>query len=214
MRAIAKGAEPPSLTAHRQTPPCDYDNYADKAALRHALVTEQRGICCYCMERIHDRPTTMKIEHWHCQSRFPEEQLAYRNLLGACMGGDGKPPQLQHCDTRKGYRDLLWNPADLGHHIETRIRYEEDGSIRSDDAVFDAQLCDVLNLNLPRLRNNRKGVLDAVLGWWRHEKGRGPVPRARFQRARDGRVGVAGELEPFCQVAVWWLEQRLARMPA
>ena len=52
MRAITKGAEPPSLTAHRQTPHCDYDNYPDKAALRQALVTEQRSICCYCMRRI------------------------------------------------------------------------------------------------------------------------------------------------------------------
>jgi uncharacterized protein (TIGR02646 family) len=214
MRAIAKGAEPPSLTAHRQTAHCDYDNYADKAALRQALVTEQRGVCCYCMGRIHNGPLTMKIEHWRCQSRFPGEQLNYRNLLGACLGGDGQPPALQHCDSRKSDQDLLWNPADRAHHIETRLRYEADGSIRCDDTAFDAELHEVLNLNLPRLKNNRKGVLDAVLGWWRHEKDRGPVPRARFARERDRRVAGDGELEPFCHVAVWWLEQRLARMPA
>jgi uncharacterized protein (TIGR02646 family) len=214
MRAIAKGPEPTSLTAHRLTPHCNYDNYGDKAALRHALVTEQRGICCYCMGRIRNGPDTMKIEHWQCQSRFPAEQLSYRNLLGACLGGYGQPPHLQHCDTRKGDRDLRWNPADPAHHIETRLRYEADGSIRSDDADFNAELDDVLNLNLPRLKNNRKGVLDALLDWWRHEKSRGPVPRARFERERDRRIGGAGELEPFCQAAVWWLEQRLARMPA
>jgi uncharacterized protein (TIGR02646 family) len=214
MKAIAKRPEPASLTAHRLTPHCDYDNYADKAALRHTLVIEQRGICCYCMGRIRNGPDTMKIEHWQCQSRFPVEQLNYRNLLGACLGGDGQPPHLQHCDTRKGDRDLRWNPADPTHHIETRLRYEADGSIRSDDAGFNSELDDVLNLNLPRLKNNRKGVLDGVLGWWRHEKGRGPVPRPRFERERDRRVGGAGDLEPFCQVAVWWLEQRLARMPA
>lgn len=212
MRVIAKGAEPASLTAHRRTRHCDYDNYADKAALRDALVTEQRGICCYCMGRI--RSDRMKIEHWRCQSRFPGEQLSYRNLLGACLGGAGQPPALQHCDTRKGDRDLQWNPANPGHHIETRLRYELDGSIRSDDPEFDAELEGVLNLNLPRLKNNRKGVLDAVLDWWRLEKGRGPVPRARFERERDRRVAGDGELEPFCQAAVWWLEQRLARMPA
>jgi uncharacterized protein (TIGR02646 family) len=92
MRPIIKGADPASLTAHRQTPRCDYDNYADKVTLRHALVTEQRGICCYCMGRIHNGPLTMKIEHWRSQSRFPGEQLSYRNLLGACLGGDGQPP--------------------------------------------------------------------------------------------------------------------------
>lgn len=216
MRAITKGAEPPSLTAHRLTAHCDYGNYADRDALRHSLISEQRGICCYCMGRIHNTPLTMKIEHWRSQSRYPAEQISYRNLLGACPGGDGQPPHLQHCDTRKGDRDVRWNPADPAHHIETRLRYELDGSIRSDEAGFDTELEDVLNLNLPRLKNNRKGVLDAVLGWWRHEKQElhGPLPRARFARARELRTEGAGELEPFCQVAVWWLEQRLARMPA
>ena len=140
MRAITKGPEPASLIAHRQTAHCDYDNYADKGALRHALVTEQRGLCCYCMRRIHNGPDTMKIEHWQCQTRYEVEQLNYRNLLGACLGGDGQPPCRQHCDTRKGNRDLQWNPADPAHHVETRLRYELDGSIRSDDAAFDDQL--------------------------------------------------------------------------
>jgi uncharacterized protein (TIGR02646 family) len=216
MRAITKSAEPPSLTAHRLTAYCDYDNYADKVALRHALVTEQRGICCYCMQRIHNGPLTMKVEHWRSQSGYPAEQLTYRNLLGACLGGDGQPPHLQHCDTRKGDLGLQWNPANLVHHIETRLSYEVDGSIRSNEAAFNAELENVLNLNLPMLKNNRKGVLDAVLSWWQHEKRRigGAVPRATFQHERALRANGAGELQPYCQVAVWWLDQRLARMAA
>lgn len=213
MRAITKGAEPASLTVHRQTSHCDYDNYADKDALRHALVTEQRGICCYCMGRIRNGPTTMKIEHWHCQDRYPNEQLDYRNLLGACMGGKGQPRRFQHCDTRKDNLDLLWNPANPAHHIETRIRYEADGKIRSDDPDFDAQLDEVLNLNIVILKNNRRGVLDAILSWWQREKisRRGPIPRTVVKQERDRLVGEAGEVQPFCQVAVWWLERRLAR---
>lgn len=216
MRAITKGVEPPSLTAHRKTPHCDYDNYTDKDGLRHALVTEQRGLCCYCLGRIHNGTDTTKIEHWRCQSRHPAEQLNYRNLLGACLGGHGQPPHLQHCDTRKRDRDLQWNPADPVHHIETRVRYEMDGSIRSDDTTFGAQLDDVLNLNLPVLKNNRRAVLDAVLAWWKQEKQfrSGPVPRARFEQERNRRTDGTEHLEPFCQVAVWWLAQRLARMPA
>ena len=211
MRGIAKGAEPASLTAHRQTDHCDYDNYADKAALRHALVTEQRGLCCYCMGRIHDGPNTMKIEHWKCQSRYGAEQLSYRNLLGACLGGNGQPPNLQHCDTRKGDLDLEWNPADPAHHIETRLRYEVDGSIGSGEPAFHGQLSEVLKLNVPRLKNNRQSVLTAVPDWWKQEKARvqGPVSRARFERERRQRVD---ECQPYCQVAVWWLDQRLASM--
>ena len=168
MRAIAKKREPASLTKQRLTQYSDYDNYADKDALRDALVSEQRGLCCYCMGRI--RNDEMKVEHWKCQSRYPSEQLNYRNLLAACLGEEGKPRDLQHCDTRKGDDDLKWNPADSSHSIETRIRYEADGAIRSDDSRFDAELTQVLNLNHPMLKNIRQGVLDAVLGWWRREK--------------------------------------------
>lgn len=214
MRAITKGAEPPTLTAHRLTPHSDYDNYTDKPALRRTLVTEQRGICCYCMGRIRNGPSTMKIEHWRSQRRFPDQQLTYGNLLAACPGSRDQPSRLQHCDTRKGERDLRWNPANPAHHIETRLGYELDGSIRSDDPVFDAELEDVLALNLPLLKNNRKGVLDAVLTWWTQLKARGPVSRARFERERDRRLADSGELEPFCQVALWWLEQRLTAMSA
>ena len=170
MRAITKGPEPPSLTAHRKSPPCDYDNYGAKDDLRFALVTEQRSLCCYCMGRIIAGPTTMKIEHWRSQRRYPHEQLNYRNILGACLGGDGQPRHLQHCDTRKGERDLRWNPADPAHHIETRVRYELDGTIKSDHADFDGQLNEVLHLNLAVLRNSRKAVLNAILIWWRREK--------------------------------------------
>jgi len=214
VRRIVKSAEPPSLTAHRQTPPCDYENYGPKDKLRAALATEQRELCCYCMGRVHNGRKTMKIEHWRCQSRHPNEQLSYGNLLGACLGGNGQPSHLQHCDTRKGDSDLLWNPADAAHHIETRVRYEPDGSIQADDAVFDSQLDDVLNLNLPLLKNNRKGILDAVLDWWTREKERigGRVPRSSFQRQCDDRITGNGVLSPYSQVAVWWLQQRLARM--
>lgn len=62
----------------------------------------------------------------------------------------------------------------------------------------------------------KTSIFDAVLHWWRHEKDRidGPVPRNRFVRKRDAYVRGQGQLQPYCQVAVWWLEQRLAKMAA
>lgn len=96
----------------------------------------------------------MKIEHWRCQTRYPGRQLNYKNLLGACLGGHGKPSHLQHCDTRKGDLDLRWNPADPAHHIETRVKYELDGTIRSIDPRFNSELETVLNLNTPKIKNN------------------------------------------------------------
>ncbi len=209
MRAIVKQPEPPSLTAHRQNPHCDFDNYQDKDALRHALVSEQRGLCCYCMGRIRPKADKMKIEHWQCRSRHQDKQLDYRNLLGACRGGEGQGRHQQHCDTQKRDRDLLWNPADPAHMIEERIGYGSDGTVRSRDTGFNHQLNQILNLNLPFLKQHRKSVLDAILQWWKTRK---PVPREQIEQEILRRASAAGSLTPYCPVAVWWLSQKLAQM--
>ncbi len=111
MRTIVKRKEPASLTQHRSSPGATYENYRDKDALRIHLVEEQGGLCCYCLSRVRAEPGKMKIEHWHCQDNYESEQLNYSNMLGACMGNEGKLVRDQHCDTRKGNRDLSRNPA-------------------------------------------------------------------------------------------------------
>ncbi len=216
MRTILKGVEPRSLTEHRAKTHSDYDNYTDKDGLRGALEREQRGLCCYCMSRIRPDGKSMKIEHWQSQARYPDRQLNYANLLGACLGGEGQPARRQHCDTKKGDKDLKWNPANPDHHIQNRVRYEPDGSVRADDKDFDEQIDDVLNLNLPVLKNKRKAILDSVLDGWKRQKARigGPVPRQHLIQKREEYASGIGELEPFCQIAVWWLDQRLKRLPA
>lgn len=205
---------------HRKNSHSSYDNYRDKVGLRNALVAEQRGLCCYCLGRIKAEATAMKIEHWQCRRHHRDRELDYHNLLAACPGhlggGGGHPARLQHCDTKKGDRDLEYNPADPSHRIETRIRYEPDGSICSCEEAFNNQLNEVLNLNLPLLKRNRASVLDAVLGWWRREKTRtrGPVSRDRIIRKRDRYATLDGPLTPYCQVAVWWLNQKLDKTTA
>ena len=213
MRVITKGHEPRSLTeyrnANRNAHDRIYDNYQDKDTLRNALVAEQRGLCCYCMGRIRPNVDEMKIEHWQCQSRYPLMQLKYRNLLGACLGGEGQLPYLQHCDTRKQDLDLRWNPADTAHAVEARVRYLPDGTIKSNDEAFNTQLNEVLNLNLAILKRNRKRVLDSLLFWWR--KQRKPVPRRRIERKLNEYAEGNSELTPYCQVAAWWLQRKLRR---
>ena len=216
MRSIVKTREPNSLAEHRAKLYSSFDNYGDdnnrrKEQLRAALANEQHYICCYCMGRITPARNKMKIEHWRPRSRCPEEQLDYNNMLGACKGGEGSPPRLQHCDTRKGNSGLKYNPANPNHSVEAWLRYGWDGSIRSNNSEFDRQLEDVLNLNLPLLRNNRKLVFDEFNRWLHREKDRahGPVPRDRLKRKRDQVIGRSDRLTPYCQVAIWLLEQRL-----
>jgi uncharacterized protein (TIGR02646 family) len=211
MRTIRKGSEPASLTRHRAIPGANYANYRDKDNLRDYLVDEQRGLCCYCLSRIRAEHGKIKIEHWRSQNKHEAEQLAYSNLLGACMGNEGRPHGDQHCDTRKGDRDLSRNPANPLHHVEEVIRFSGNGTIFSDDQVFDGELNETLNLNLAFLVNNRKETLRAFTDIMPRtgELGRGQLER--WLRVWNGEAGTH-ELKPYCQVIIYWLRKRLSRL--
>jgi uncharacterized protein (TIGR02646 family) len=211
MKQIIKGPEPASLTQHRQTAHANFGNYLDKETLRQQLISEQRGICCYCMGRLRPDGQSMKIEHWRSQGHYPDQQLDYSNLLGACLGNKGQRPTSQHCDTRKGEQDLSRNPANPTHDIESLIRFQGDGTIISDNPLFNAELNEVLNLNEGRLRNNRKAVLDAfhrTLCKW------GSLQRHTLENLLADWNGDShnGDLREYCQIVVYWLRKRLRRI--
>jgi uncharacterized protein (TIGR02646 family) len=211
MRNIAKGSEPKNLETHRCSPNANYDNYTDKQNLRESLVSEQRGLCCYCLSRIVADPSKMKIEHWQSQASFPAQQLDYPNLLGVCLGSERKPYKLQHCDTHKGVQSLSMNPADPAHDVERVIHYDADGTIRSIDPQFDMELNEILNLNnAPWLKANRKAVLDGFLGSKPKQGDWDNSLLEKWLAHWNGDSG-NGELQPYCQVVVYWLRKRLKR---
>jgi uncharacterized protein (TIGR02646 family) len=209
MKPIVKSDEPESLAEHRCKQFADYDNYEEKDDLRASLVAEQGGICCYCMQRIGPTEARMKIEHWLCQDANEGKQLEYRNLLGACLGGMGKPRKLQHCDTFKGNLSLSRNPAKPNPRVDRDLKYLTDGTIISGSSAFNDELNDVLNLNLPVLKNNRKAVIDGLKEW---------AERSGNLRREDIRRELAewntiedGVFQEYAQVAVYWLNKRLRR---
>jgi uncharacterized protein (TIGR02646 family) len=210
MRNIGKVSEPATLTKHRCSTISDYDNYSEKDDLRKSLVREQRGICCYCTQRIRPTVDRMKIEHWQCQSRFPERQLDYSNLLGACLGGQGQTSGKQHCDTRKGDSDLTYNPANPSHNVETKLDFLGDGTIQSTDLIFDDEINKVLNLNEKILVKNRKAILESIeSGFMNKNPSKADIQRElrKWNGENDD-----GNLEPFCQVVIYYLCKKLRRL--
>jgi uncharacterized protein (TIGR02646 family) len=214
VRSIRKGPEPDSLARHRDSGHSDYDNFLDKDTLRKSLIGEQGGLCCYCLSRIEVK--NAKIEHWHSQSEHPLEQLDYSNLLAACKGNEGERWSEQHCDTRKGNSSLSRNPANPSHRVEDTLHFKGDGRIVSDDPGFDAELNHVLNLNYSRLKENRKAVLEAFCAQLRK---RGELQRRQLESMLREWNEVSksdelpgGELREFCQVVVYWLRKRIARL--
>jgi uncharacterized protein (TIGR02646 family) len=193
MKQIIKTVEPQSLVQHRANQPAFFDNlpFAAKEDLRQSLLSEQGYICCYCMKRIPEKVEKdgsvsyeMKVEHYKCQDTFPELQLTYSNLLGACTGNEGKPKKLQTCDTKKGNSTMLTiNPISRLPNCETLFKYNSEGEISSinGDAIIDKQLNEILNLNMQTLKDGRSEVYEKV-----HEKVR--VESKRFKNDKAGFV--------------------------
>ncbi|MFH0821867.1 MAG: retron system putative HNH endonuclease [Pseudomonadota bacterium] len=212
MRSITKGREPGELTQYRRQKDACYDGplFTEvKDAVRRQLLREQGHLCAYCMQRI--SAVTMKVEHWHCRSKYPCEGLDYGNMLAVCHGNEGSPSTQQNCDTAKGDKELKYNPADSTHDVERLVNYYGDGRIGSNDPVLREQLDDVLNLNQSRLRRDREQVVDAVrlmLG-----RDRGSRSAAEIRRLRDGwsAPDKEGKLKEYCGVAVYLLNKRLNR---
>lgn len=213
MRNIAKGAEPQSLAAHCARIHSTYNNYREMQDLRESLVREQRGLCCYCLCRIVPRELEMKVEHWRSQRRYPDEQLTYTNLLGACKGGEKPNPSDErdidrHCDTFKADKDLSLNPA--VDDVESMISYLKDGRIRSSNNVFNEELTSVLNLNSFAMVNQRKAVVNSFL---RLLPKRQNLARQEWEEvARDWNgEGHDNQLREYCSVVVFWIRKYMLR---
>lgn len=217
MIPIHKNNEPQHLQQYRLQPDAQYDgaNFTPvKQQIRESLVEEQGYLCAYCMSRIEPNSKKMKIEHWHSQSpsRYPEEQLIYSNMLGCCCGNEGLKPNLQHCDTAKGDKDLLFNPSYTSHHNRLKIRYLGSGTIASDDSEFDDQLNNILNLNFQRLKENRQRVWKIITK--ELSKQLGTVSSNSINRFIEKwkKKDRNGRLPEYCGVAIYYLNKKLKRI--
>ena len=224
MKQITKVSEPNSLIQHRAKAHSSYDNLpADvKNDLRTNLLAEQGHICCYCMKRIPEKVNLdgkvtyeMKIEHHQCQDNFQHLQLAYHNLLGACMGNEGKPKKLQTCDTKKGNLSLTINPASNNPNCETLFKYNSDGEICSivNDAEINRQINDILNLNMQTLKDNRRKIYLEVQKRIEAESKQHTTKQLKiryFEQERNKWLNkVDGKYKEFCMVAVYYLTKKI-----
>src|SRR5690606_4757453 len=112
--------EPTELRNYRiSTPNATYKGYIDtikddnkeRYPLREALLKEQGYICAYCMgyisilERNENGKPKIEVEHFKPQSKYPNLDLRYENLLGVCNGLSFTYPDndaVHHCDKTNG----------------------------------------------------------------------------------------------------------------
>lgn len=181
-----------------------YDEIADKNPIREALVLEQNGLCAYCMGKIVATSSEMKIEHFKSQSNYPQFQLDYDNMLGCCLGNEGKPEKQQFCDTFKGNKELSLNPSVKTDFEKMKIIYFDNGKISSENEIFREEIENVLNLNSAFLVSKRKEMIISVQHLLNRDKN--PRKKQTIERLIQQYMN---EKKPYYMAAVSYLEKKL-----
>ncbi len=218
MRAINKGPEPAPLQRYRAVPGVTYDGKdftPIKDAIRTALLGDQLWLCCYCLRRIRWKKAEdgvppvieMKVEHWQSQEHHPELQLAWTNMLGACLGGEGSPRADHTCDTRKGDQVLALNPLDHAH-VST-LQCTSTGRLESTDPRFQGDIDERLGLNHPILTSERKRILHRSTQQLRVRYPRSTFPVSAVRALIEEQESPAeGRLPALCSVLRLWARKR------
>jgi uncharacterized protein (TIGR02646 family) len=209
MKRIIKGYEPPCLLQYRQINGANYDGYSPKKSLKEALLTEQGYICCYCMRRISEE--NMEIEHCEPQSKYPELQINYKNLLASCSGNRGSKKDNQHCNPRKGDAEITINPCDSTKNCENYIKYSSTGKIFSDDETINHELNEILNLNLQTLKDNRQTKLFTLINALNKKFPNKTWSKEAIKKKLEelSSKDAEGKYTEYVQYIVWYLSKRL-----
>ena len=191
----------------------------DKNIIRTVLVSEQHGLCAYCMRRI-DHSSTTTIEHWQPIEKNVDGAIDYRNMLGVCDGGRNVDTSVDDrrilcCDASKGNQEITINPCNSEHM--RKIRYNEDGKIYTfpRDETLERDINEVLCLNgvggldtSTRLIWNRREAYRAFQRFIKENTGKGKISR----RAIENRIKYLEDKEvydEFAGVILYLLKRKL-----
>ncbi len=208
MIKIDKTSEPQSWTEHRLTEGADYEATPD---LRAALLADQGYICAYCMRRIpvNDKGVseTSHIEHIIPRETLSrEDRMEYRNMVICCPGAIVSTFRKDtHCDRHKERDRISFSPLDQ-HFIDT-LSYKSDGTIVSTNTTYDTEINDVLNLNQPLLKANRKAVKDQLI----KSLGKRTWKKGDIERILKvyKEKGPEGKKKEYCGVVISYLTEKL-----
>ncbi len=160
--------EPDTLKNYRKiTPNASYKGFSDKdQKLKKSLLSEQNGICAYCMQRINLKlnkfhKPQIEVEHLKSQEKHPNLSLNYENMIGVC---NGNSRGIEHCDKSKKSMELK-KLFPTHKNCESLITYSRSGEIKSNsnnqEVTHDINI--LLNLNNQRLVEYRKNTIDLII---------------------------------------------------
>ena len=183
---------------------------APRQDIREALCREQRFLCAFCQSRIKPDPDHMKIAHVVPQGTTQGAKLGttWGNLVGACMGGEGKPSKEHHCDKRQE-NTLL---PDQLHPVlmqSDAVTFDANAKLtsRSNDSAMNDAIQNTLGLNIRALCDLRNNKAKA---WFRFLKSNSTVDLDEEIRRLEDLD--AEELEVCVDYLLFRLKQRKAAL--
>ena len=196
----------------------------DKKILRKQLISEQKGLCAYCMRRIFDDESTT-IEHWLPIQESCESALQYENMMACCDGGrrNDNRPRILTCDAAKGSQAITVNPYNKGQM--DKVCFRRTGQIHIDhDENLQKDINEILHLNgkvnssgkteqdtATHLVHSRQQVYERYVqfinGLVRDHK---PVETA--VKKRIAMISNSTEMDEFAGVWLYFLNRKLKRI--
>lgn len=70
------------------------------AFVKSSLLQMSNGKCCYCEIFVNEESKYMEVEHFYCKNLYPDDVMAWSNLLPSC----------KRCNTSKNEHDSLQTP--------------------------------------------------------------------------------------------------------
>lgn len=204
----------PSFNLNRET----------RLSLIRQLLSEQKGLCCYCLQQLEEGD--FHIEHLAPQSAFLNEEVNYYNLFLSC-GSDRI--RKNHCGQSKD-NNLI--PKIISSHnpnthvkCEDLFKYNLLGEILPKEGLdtminnyrqFERlnrltksliSTIDVLNLNCEELKVTRRRILNRIL----------ELPDDRIALERLSRQVLnpdpqTGFLAPFCELSNYFIKMKIDRL--
>ena len=163
------------------------------------------------MKRIDNDRKKTRIEHW--APRTPENEKKYSNLLCTCDGNEGDKGN-EHCDVLKKDRAIRVSPLD--RECEKLVRFDPGGKVYSVDDQIGGELNEILGLNRYRIVEDRRNLLDHVKSQLHYLAGRNRNKKLKKsqvnQLLKEWGAMKNGKYEPYCQVAIQYLQNKLRRM--
>lgn len=192
-----------------------------KQQLIKQLITEQKGLCCYCMQQFEN--SVYHIEHLVPQSAFKNEEVNYYNLFLSC--GNDKYYK-KHCGQFKKENQIpklisYFNPKS-NEKCQDLFKYNIIGEIlpiQGEESIKDNYKhyktlnpntksllgsIEVLNLNCISLVADRRKIADAIFSL--------PDNRPLIENTITNLEipnPVTGFLDPMCSVSIFFLKQKL-----